>query len=146
MTPANANPRLTPERLERKAVVYLRQSSPYQVQHNLESQHLQYALAERARTLGWTQVELIDADLGWSASLGAPPREGFERLLAAVALGEVLAPPGPAGHTHSSRGRKSLPVQLLVAELPLLLVLRLDHYLALGVHYPALGVHRRLRW
>jgi DNA invertase Pin-like site-specific DNA recombinase len=89
MTPATANPKLTPERLERKAIVYLRQSSPYQVQHNLESQRLQYALAERARSLGWVQVEMIDADLGWSASLGAAPRAGFERLLAAVALGEV---------------------------------------------------------
>ena len=89
MTPGAANPKLTPERLERKALVYLRQSSPYQVQHNLESQHLQYALADRARTLGWRQVEVIDTDLGGSASVGAPPRAGFERLLAAVALGEV---------------------------------------------------------
>lgn len=89
MMPANANPKLTLERLERKAVVYLRQSSERQVQQNLESQRLQYALADRARSLGWTQVELIDTDLGWSASLGAAPREGFARLLASVALGEV---------------------------------------------------------
>ena len=89
MTPATANPKLTPDRLERKAMVYLRQSSPHQVQHNLESQHLQYALADRARTLGWRQVEVVDTDLGGSASVGAPPRAGFERLLAAVALGEV---------------------------------------------------------
>jgi len=89
MTPANANPKLTPERLERKAIVYLRQSSERQVQQNLESQRLQYALVDRARALGWTQVEVIDSDLGWSAAMGAAPREGFARLLASVALGEV---------------------------------------------------------
>jgi DNA invertase Pin-like site-specific DNA recombinase len=89
MTPANANPKLSPDRLARKAIVYLRQSSPHQVQHNLESQHLQYALVDRARALGWTQVEVIDSDLGWSAAMGAAPREGFARLLASVALGEV---------------------------------------------------------
>ena len=89
MTPANANPKLSPDRLARKAIVYLRQSSPHQVQHNLESQHLQYALVDRARALGWTQVEVIDRDLGWSAAMGAAPREGFARLLASVALGEV---------------------------------------------------------
>ena len=89
MTPANANPKLSPDRLARKAIVYLRQSSPHQVQHNLESQHLQYALVDRARALGWTKVEVIDRDLGWSPAMGAAPREGFARLLASVALGEV---------------------------------------------------------
>jgi DNA invertase Pin-like site-specific DNA recombinase len=89
MTTPVANSKLTAERLARKAVVYLRQSSPGQVQHNLESQRLQYALADRARALGWRTVEVIDTDLGWSASVGAPPRDGFDRLLAAVALGEV---------------------------------------------------------
>lgn len=89
MTTAIADPKLTAERLARKAVVYLRQSSPGQVQHNLESQRLQYALADRARALGWREVDVIDTDLGWSASVGGPPRAGFDRLLAAVALGEV---------------------------------------------------------
>jgi DNA invertase Pin-like site-specific DNA recombinase len=89
MTTAVANPKLTPDRLARKAVVYLRQSSPHQVKVNLESQRLQYALADHARALGWRDVEIIDADLGWSASLGAAPRHGFDRLLAAVARGEV---------------------------------------------------------
>src|SRR6266508_7962 len=89
MTPAIANPKLTAERLARTAVVYLRQSSERQVQQNLESQRLQYALADRARALGWREINVIDADLGWSASVGAPPRDGFEHLLAAVALGQV---------------------------------------------------------
>jgi DNA invertase Pin-like site-specific DNA recombinase len=73
----------------RRAIVYLRQSSERQVRHNQESQRLQYALVDRARDLGWSQVEVIDTDLGSSAATGAGPREGFQRLLAAVALGDV---------------------------------------------------------
>lgn len=67
----------------------MRQSSERQVKENTESQRLQYALAQRARALGWQTVESIDSDLGCSAAIGAAPREGFERLGAAVALGEV---------------------------------------------------------
>jgi DNA invertase Pin-like site-specific DNA recombinase len=81
--------KLQPHHLARKAVIYLRQSSPGQVKHNLESQHLQYAMADRARALGFQQTEIIDSDLGSSASVGARSREGFERLLAMVALNEV---------------------------------------------------------
>jgi DNA invertase Pin-like site-specific DNA recombinase len=75
--------------LARKAIVYLRQSSDKQVRQNKESQNLQYAVAERMRALGWTQVEIIDSDLGFSAGLAAARREGFERVLSSVALGEV---------------------------------------------------------
>ncbi len=81
--------KITPTHLERKAVVYLRQSSERQVQQNKESQRLQYAVADRARQLGWKNVEVIDADLGSSAGVGAAKREGFERLVASVAMGEV---------------------------------------------------------
>jgi len=80
---------ITPERRVRRAIVYLRQSSERQVRHNQESRRLQYALVDRARDLGWSQVEVIDTDLGSSAAIGAGPREGFQRLLAAVALGDV---------------------------------------------------------
>lgn len=59
------------------------------MQHNKESQQLQYALAQHAQRLGLTRVEVIDDDLGASASIGGKRREGFERLLAAVALGDV---------------------------------------------------------
>ena len=76
------------EQLKRRAVVYVRQSSMKQVRDNLESQRLQYGLAERARKLGWEDIEIIDADLGVSASAGST-RAGFERLVASVALGEV---------------------------------------------------------
>ena len=83
------HPKITPLHLQRKAIVYLRQSSERQVQRHTESQRLQYALADRARALGFEQVDIIDTDLGRSAALGAGRREGFERLIAAVAVGEV---------------------------------------------------------
>ena len=81
--------KITPGHLARKAIVYLRQSSERQVQVNLESQRLQYALQARARELGWTQVQILDTDLGSSASIGAAARAGFQELIASVALGEV---------------------------------------------------------
>ena len=80
---------LTPAHLARRAIVYLRQSSEGQVRHNLESQHLQYALADRAKALGFREVEVLDIDLGASAAIAAKRREGFEQLLGAVALGQV---------------------------------------------------------
>jgi DNA invertase Pin-like site-specific DNA recombinase len=55
----------------------------------LRSQNLQYAVAERMRALGWGQVEIIDSDLVFSAGMAAARREGFERVLSSVALGEV---------------------------------------------------------
>jgi DNA invertase Pin-like site-specific DNA recombinase len=81
--------KITAAHLARRAVVYLRQSSEGQVRHNLESQRLQYALVDRARALGFRHVEVIDTDLGASAAVAAKRRAGFERLLGAVALGEV---------------------------------------------------------
>lgn len=76
--------------LRRKAVVYVRQSSSQQVQQNLESQRRQYELVEVARQTGFADVEVIDDDLGRSAS-GAVARPGFERLVAALCAGEVGA-------------------------------------------------------
>lgn len=81
--------KIKPQHLARKAVVYLRQSSGKQVRENLASQRLQYGLKHRARELGWSEVEILDQDLGSSASLGAPPRHDFDRLVGTVALGEV---------------------------------------------------------
>ena len=60
-----------------------------QVKHNQESQRLQYALVDRAKALGFNQIELIDCDLGASAAPGAQQREGFKQLLASVAMGDV---------------------------------------------------------
>ncbi len=82
--------KLKASHLARLAVVYVRQSSMAQVHGNLESQRRQYALAEQARALGFQKVELIDQDLGRSAS-GSALRPGFERLVALVLSGQVGA-------------------------------------------------------
>src|SRR5437660_2737195 len=76
--------------LDRKALLYIRQSSAHQVMHNQESQKLQYAMRGRLRELGWCEIEVIDDDLGCSAA-GAVIRAGFERLVADVCLGKVGA-------------------------------------------------------
>ena len=76
--------------VERKAILYVRQSSVYQVQNNLESQKLQYAMRDRLCSLGWRDIEVIDEDLGRSAS-GTVTRAGFERMVAEVCLGHVGA-------------------------------------------------------
>ena len=76
--------------LRRLAVVYVRQSTASQLERNRESTDRQYALAERAVTLGWAResVMVIDEDLGLSGS-GTVERAGFARLTAEVALGNV---------------------------------------------------------
>jgi DNA invertase Pin-like site-specific DNA recombinase len=75
---------------QRRAVIYVRQSTLTQLQHNLESQRRQYGLAEYARSLGFAAVETIDEDLGRSGS-GLVERPGFQRLVAMVCTGEVGA-------------------------------------------------------
>lgn len=82
--------KITSSHLQRQAVVYVRQSTLEQVHNNLESQRRQYALADRARRLGWEQVTVIDEDMGRSGS-GGIHRPGFERLLAALCEGTVGA-------------------------------------------------------
>ena len=62
--------------LDRKAVLYVRQSSAYQVSHNLESQKLQYAMQDRLHQVGWNDIEVSDEDLGRSAA-GTQTRTGF---------------------------------------------------------------------
>ena len=84
------NEKISDGHLSRPAYVYVRQSTVFQVEHNLESQRRQYGLVERAKDLGWQQVEVIDEDMGCSGS-GSVKRKGFERLVAAVCLGEVGA-------------------------------------------------------
>lgn len=78
------------QHLSRKAILYVRQSSAYQVTHNLESQKLQYAMQERLRQLGWREIEVVDEDLGRSAA-GTVTRVGFERMVSEVCLGHVGA-------------------------------------------------------
>mgnify|MGYP003375436149 CR=1 FL=1 len=81
--------KITAEHLSRRACVYVRQSTADQVQNNLESQRRQYALVDRARELGWAQVDVIDDDLGRSGS--GTVRPGFERLLGLLCDGHVGA-------------------------------------------------------
>lgn len=66
--------KIQPQHLQRKAVLYVRQSSVYQVTHNLESQKLQYGMEQRVRQLGWQEIEVIDEDLGRSAAGSTQPR------------------------------------------------------------------------
>jgi len=79
--------KIKPAHLQRDAFVYVRQSTPSQVEHNRESTERQYALANRAVELGWArqQVTVVDEDLGLSGA-SADKRSGFARLIAAVAM------------------------------------------------------------
>jgi DNA invertase Pin-like site-specific DNA recombinase len=79
-----------PTHLTRKAVVYVRQSTPHQVVSNQESLRLQYALRQRAHELGWHEadIDVIDADLGLSGA-SAAMRSGFKELVGRVSLSEV---------------------------------------------------------
>lgn len=89
-TPNLRQVHLPPHPLERKAVIYIRQSSPKQVREHLDSQLTQRALVERAEQLGWPvdRIEIFDGDLGHSAS-GAQERDDFKALAAEIALGHV---------------------------------------------------------
>jgi DNA invertase Pin-like site-specific DNA recombinase len=80
--------KIKPHHLERKAILYIRHSSAYQVSHNLESQKLQYAMQDRLQQLGGREIEVVDEDLGRSAA-GSVTRAGFERMVAEVCLGKV---------------------------------------------------------
>ena len=86
----NERTKITASHLGRQAIVYLRQSSAAQVEHNRESTERQYALATKARELGWPEdrIIVIDEDLGLSGS-GSVARSGFARLTAEVALARV---------------------------------------------------------
>jgi DNA invertase Pin-like site-specific DNA recombinase len=90
MTTLPRSLKITPTHLERKAVVYIRQSTLKQVRTNTESQRNQRALVERALALGWehSRVVMLDADLGQSAS-STTGRDDFSTLTADVALGHV---------------------------------------------------------
>src|SRR3954469_6007193 len=82
--------KIRPNHLQRKAILYIRQSSAYQVTHNLESQRLQYAMRDRLEHFGWGDIDVVDEDLGRSAA-GLVTRSGFERMVADVCLGKVGA-------------------------------------------------------
>lgn len=82
--------KISSHHLERKAILYVRQSSAHQVLHTRESGALQYAMRDRLATLGWSCIETIADDLGRSAA-GGVARAGFDRMVAEVCLGKVGA-------------------------------------------------------
>jgi len=85
-----ASPKVEPRHVRLFAVVSVRQSTPQQLQNNQESTRRQYELAERARRMGWPDaaVRVIDDDLGMSGA-SSQGRAGFQRLVAAIGMGEV---------------------------------------------------------
>src|SRR3954468_11286723 len=85
--PAMIAEKVRPHHLQRKAILYVRQSSAHQVLHNRESSALQYAMRDRLAALGWSEIEVIDEDLGRSAA-GGVQRTGFDRMVAEVCLGK----------------------------------------------------------
>lgn len=90
MTP---NSKVRDEHLSRLACVYVRQSTLVQVQEHQESTRRQYAMVQRAQALGWPaeRIQVIDEDLGHSASDVSRLRAGFQKLLGKVVTGEVGA-------------------------------------------------------
>src|SRR5438309_1489951 len=81
---------ITLQHLQKKAVIYVRQSTLTQVMFNQESLRLQYALEQRAQSLGWRaeDIEVIDADLGLTGA-SAQHRTGFQELVTKVTLGQA---------------------------------------------------------
>src|SRR3989442_14339296 len=96
--------KVRPHHLERKAILYVRQSSAHQVLHNRESSALQYAMRDRLTALGWLEIEVIDDDLGRSAA-GGVQRAGFERMVAEVCLGHVGAVAAREGSRFARNSR-----------------------------------------
>lgn len=86
----NVSDKIKQPHLARKVILYVRQSSKYQVVNNTESRRLQYAMRQRLEGLGWHNIDVVDDDLGHSAS-GSTTRSGFERLVSDVCMGQVGA-------------------------------------------------------
>ena len=83
--------KISTQHLARKAILYIRQSSTYQVSHNVESQRLQYAMQDRLHHLGWSEIEVVDEDLGRSAQLNvADVQDAVQTAVGGAAFGQVL--------------------------------------------------------
>ena len=109
--------------LARKAMLYVRQSSQNQVIRNQESRLLQYGMEKRLRELGWTDIEIVDEDLGRSAA-GGEFRSGFERMVSEVCLKKVGA---VAAREVSRFARNSREWQQLVEVCRMVDTLLIDH-------------------
>jgi len=99
----NSSELVTPQHLARKAIIYIRQSSPHQMLSNQESLRLQYALEQRALNFGWRpeDIEIIDADLGLTGA-SAQHREGFKEVVSRVTLGQVTSRGGSSCTTAAT--------------------------------------------
>ena len=90
--------KIKPHRLARRAIVYVRQSSAPQVLHNPESRALQYAMRDRLAALGWSEIEVVDEDLGRAKARRAEPvhrtKIGGQRAC-------VRSPPCPPQKEHA---------------------------------------------
>ncbi len=115
--------KIKPHHVTRRAMLYVRQSSLHQVAHNVESRRLQYAMADRLRRLGWTEVEVMDEDQGRSAG-GGVERTGFQRMVAEVCLGKIGA---VAAREVSRFARNSRDWQQLVEVCRMVDTLLIDH-------------------
>jgi DNA invertase Pin-like site-specific DNA recombinase len=92
MIVSRSTPKIRPDHLDRRAFVYVRQSTLFQVRENTASTARQYDLVQRAQDLGWSKaaVTVIDQDQGRSGS-SAAGRDGFQSLIAQVGLGQAGA-------------------------------------------------------
>jgi len=84
--------KIRPDHLDRLAIIYVRQSTLFQVRENSGSTTRQYDLVKRAQDLGWTpaSIQVVDQDQGQSGS-SSIGRDGFQWLVAEVGLGHVGA-------------------------------------------------------
>src|SRR6201982_3889462 len=121
--PVMISDKVRPHHLERKALLYVRQSSAHQVLHNRESSALQYTMRDRLTALGWSEIEVIDDDLGRSAA-GGVQRAGFERMVAQVCMGQVGA---VAAREVSRFARNNREWQQLVEVCRVVDTLLIDH-------------------
>lgn len=117
------NEKIKPRHLERKAVLYIRQSSLSQVLRNEESRRLQYGMRQQLSEMGWHEIEVVDEDIGKSAA-GTMARSGFERMVAEVCLGKVGA---VAAREVSRFARNSKDWQQLVEVCRIVDTLLIDH-------------------
>jgi len=115
--------KIKPVHLSRKAILYIRQSSQFQVNYYRESKRLQYGMKTRLKQLGWQDIEVIDDDLGVSAS-GTEERCGFERMVAQVCMGKIGA---VAARELSRFARNSREWQQLIEVCRVVDTILIDH-------------------
>src|SRR6201981_554653 len=135
--PVMISDKVRPHHLERKALLYVRQSSAHQVLHNRESSTLQYAMRDRLIALGWSEIEVIDDDLGRSAAGSVQPA-GFERMVAEVCVGKVGA---VAAREVSRFARNSRDWQQLIEMCRVVDTVLIDQE---AIYAPRHGTARRL--